>query len=155
MRVLALTCALSLLGVGVASAAEPSTFEFDARANAFPITNVQGTWSTPQARFTVGQRPWDDNTLHVQVSQAGTSYVIDFSRHDGAPVTTGTHTGQKVLVVNRNLGCRDLGADFTVDRLDLDDNGIVTALDASAEHRCGDDATNALLVKIHYVRGTD
>lgn len=153
MRVLALTCALSLLGAGVASAAEPSTFEFDAKANAFPITATQGTWTTPQAEFIVSQRAWDDNTLHIDVSGPGARYTVDLSRHDGTPVATGTHTDQKALVINRGLGCRDLTADFTVDRLDLDDQGIVTALDVSLEHRCGDSPNNTLLVNVHYVRG--
>ncbi|WP_439660871.1 hypothetical protein ACSHWB_04780 [Lentzea sp. HUAS TT2] len=151
MRVLALTCALSLLGAGVASAADPSTFEFDADANAFPITATQGTWTTPQ--FVVSQRAWDDNTLHIDVSGPGARYTVDLSRHDGTPVATGTHTDQKALVINKGLGCRDLAADYTVDRLDLDDQGVVTALDLSLEHRCGDSPDNALLVNVHYVRG--
>ncbi|MFD5824519.1 hypothetical protein [Lentzea sp. NPDC060358] len=140
------------MGAGAASAAEPSTFAFDAAANAFPITATSGEWTSPPATFTVSRREWDGNTLHVSVSNAGKTYVVDLSRHDGNPITTGTHTGQKALVVNRNLGCTDTSADFTVDRLDLNDQGVVTALDASVDHRCGDSPTNTLLVHVHYVR---
>ncbi|MGW4209877.1 hypothetical protein ACWEIJ_17955 [Lentzea sp. NPDC004789] len=154
MRILALTCALSLLGAGVASAGEPSSFVFDAEAHAFPITATSGKWTTPETEFIVSQRVWDDNTLHVDVDnpQARTYYVVDLSRHDGNPITPGTYTGQRAKVISWNLGCIDDKADFTVDRLDLDDRGIVTALDASVEHHCGDKPDNALRVQIHYVR---
>jgi hypothetical protein len=154
MRVLALTCVLSLFGAGVASASEPSSFVFDAEAGAFPITATSGEWTTPQTEFIVSQRVWDDNTLHVDVenSQARTYYVVDLSRHDGHPITPGTYTDQRAKVIRFNLGCIDDKADFTIDRLDLDDRGIVTALDGSVEHRCGDKPDNTLRVKIHYVR---
>lgn len=155
MRVLALTCALSLLGAGVASADEPSSFIFDAEANAFPITAVKGELTTPQTEFIVSQRVWDNNTLHVDASndRTRTYYTVDLSRHDGNLITPGTYTDQKALVINWNLGCVDNAADFTIDRLDLDDQGIVLALDGSVEHRCGDEPDNAFRVKIHYVRG--
>lgn len=153
MRILVLTCALSLLGAGVAAADEPSRFVFDAEANAFPITATSGDWTAPQAEFIVSQRVWDDNTLHVDVERAGTVYVVDLSRHDGAPIAPGTYTDEKALVIHKGLGCIDKSADFTIDRLDLDDQGIVLALDGSVEHRCGDKPDNAFRAKIHYVRG--
>lgn len=154
MRVLALTCALSLLGAGVASADEPSRFVFDAEANAFPIAATSGEWTTPQTEFIVGQRGWDNNTLHVDVDnpQAKTYYVVDLSRHDGNPITPGTYTDERAIVIEKGLGCIDDKADFTIDRLDLDDQGIVTALDGSVEHRCGDKPDNAFRAKISYRR---
>ncbi|GGN15647.1 hypothetical protein GCM10011609_65350 [Lentzea pudingi] len=154
MRVLALTCALTLLGAGVASAAEPSTFTFDAEAGAFPISAVSGEWTTPDAEFIVGQRGWDDNTLHIDVEsrQARTYYVVDLSRHDGLPITPGTYTDERAIVIEKGLGCIDDKADYTIDRLELDDRGFVTALDGSVEHRCSDKPDNAFRAKISYRR---
>lgn len=156
MRVLALTCAFLFLGGTAASAAEePSRFVFDAEVNAFPITATNGELTTPQTELIVSQRGWDNNTLHVSASndRTRTYYTVDLSRHDGNLITPGTYTDQKALVINWGLGCIDDKADFTVDRLDLDDLGIVTAFDGSVEHRCGDKPDNALRVKVHYVRG--
>jgi hypothetical protein len=153
MRVFALTCALLVLGAGVASADEPSRFFFDAEAGAFPITATSGDWSAPQAKFIVSRRPWDDNNLHIDVEQAWTHHVVELFRHDGDPITTGTYNDQKALVISKGLGCYDNAADFTIDRLDLDEQGIVLALDGSVEHRCGDKPDNAFRAKIHYVRG--
>lgn len=152
MRVLALSCALTLLGAGVASAAEPSTFTFDAEANAFPISAVSGVWTTPDAEFIVGQRR--NNTLHIDVEsrRARTYFIVDLARHDGLPITPGTYTDQKAWVVEKGLGCIDNAADFTIDRVELDDNGLAIALDGSVEHRCGDKPDNAFRAKIHYVR---
>ncbi len=89
MRILALTCVPSLLGAGVASAGEPSSFVFDAEAHAFPITATSGEWTTPQTELMVSRRVWDDNALHVYVgnSQANTYYVVDLSRHDENSIT--------------------------------------------------------------------
>jgi hypothetical protein len=153
MRVLALSCAFLLLGSAAAAAAEePSRFVYDAEANAFPITAVNGELATPQTELIVSQRVWDNNTLHVSASndRTRTYYTVDLSRHDGNLITPGTYTDQKALVINWNLGCIDDRADFTVDRLDLDDRGIVTAFDGSVEHRCGDKPDNAFRAKISY-----
>lgn len=154
MRILALTCAFTLLGAGVASAAEPSTFLFDAEPGAFPISSVRGEWTTPDAEFIVGRRGWDANTLHIDVEsrQAGTYYVVDLSRHDGKPITVGTYTDERALVIEKSLGCVDDKADYTIDRLELDDRGLVTVLDGSFEHRCGDKPDNAFRAKISYRR---
>ncbi|MGW6448083.1 hypothetical protein [Lentzea sp. NPDC055074] len=153
MRVLALTCALTLLGAGVASADEPSTFTFDAEANAFPISSVSGEWSTPDAEFIVGQRR--NNTLHIDVesSKARTYYVVDLSRHDGLPITPGTYTDERAIVIGGGFYCADDKADFTIDRVDLDEGGLATALDGSVEHRCGDKPDNAFRAKISYRSG--
>ncbi|MFD9699599.1 hypothetical protein [Lentzea sp. NPDC059081] len=147
MRVLALTCALSLAGAGVATADEPSRFVFEAAAQAFPITATSGDWTAPPAQIQVSLT---GNAVTVRATNQTQTYVVELERHDGNPITPGTHTDQKVLVVNRNLGCRDTTADFTVDRLDLDGQGAVTAFDASVVHRCGNRQVNELRATIHF-----
>ncbi|MFI6101604.1 hypothetical protein ACIA8G_39170 [Lentzea sp. NPDC051213] len=128
---------------------------FDAEANAFPITATSGDWTAPLSEIRVGQRVWDNNTLRVYAenNELQTYYVVELSRHDGQPITPGTYTDQKALVINKSLGCYDNTADFTVERLDIDAEGLLTAFDGAVEHRCGPEPDNALRVKVHFVRG--
>lgn len=124
-----------------------------AGANAFPITATSGDWTAPLAEIRVGHRAEDDAIrVHAESDKLRTYYTLELSRHDGKPITPGTYTDQKVLVINRNLGCIDDTANFTVERLDANDQGIITAFDGTAEHTCGDQPDNALRVKVHYQR---
>ena len=126
---------------------------FDAEAGAFPVTATSGDWSAPEAEFIVGHRQQNGDYLHIDVDKAGTYYVIDLWRHDGQRITPGTYVDQKARVIGKGLHCDDNAADFTIDRLELTEQGFVAVLDGSVEHRCGTGPDNAFRAKFHYVRG--
>lgn len=146
MRALGLAAVLVAVFSGVAGAAPDSSLSFDAEEHAFPVHGRSGVHSVE-----VRASEFEGDLRLDAVDASGWDYIrIEVP---GAPFAPGVYTDRPVLVINFNLGCWDPTGDITIEKLQRDGDGRITALDAAVEHRCpSEHPDNAFRAKFRYTR---
>jgi hypothetical protein len=157
----------SVLGVatpGAWAAESAAVVEFEGDAGAHPVDGRSGTWASPgyEVRF------WEyENVVKADAaSWDGWDWIrIEIGGPAGAPLEPGTYTGArhpspghdgptiKVVAATRETGglsCGDDRATVTVERVERDEYGTLTAFDADVEHRCGAESGPALRAHLHF-----
>ena len=134
---------------------------FEAEQGAWPVSGRSGHWGegeTDEVRF------WEHENIVKMDAETDRGFdwiAIELSNANGTPLTTGTYSdvrnrqfhpeGPGILVISNGFGCGEDYASFTISRIDRDESGTLTALDASVEQRCGDPAGPAFHARLHYV----
>jgi len=151
IRTALVAAALLLATSGVAVANDTPSFIWDSDAEAHPTHGRSGSWTPPEV-FWVSER--EDNSIHIYgEDRSGWEYLgIRLYRHDGQRITEGTHTDQRVHVVDRGLGWFDDGAEFTVSHIAYGEDGRISEFDAAIEHHYQDRPNSTLRAKLHYHR---
>lgn len=157
--VLAAVCGTAPAVSAVPAVESGAVFTFDAEAGAHPVGDRSGEWSTPGYEI----RVWEYDAV-VKVDAAtwsGTDFIrVELNGPGGAPLTTGYYPGVRnrgadlvspgMQVISNGLGCGDHYGEFTITRIERDDDGGLTALDATFTQRCGDPAGPALHGSIQF-----
>ncbi|MET9231677.1 hypothetical protein [Lentzea sp. NPDC003310] len=147
------TVALLLATAAPASADATGYLIWDSDAGAWPTEGRSGTWTPPEL-FSVREDPEEGNLIRVKGESAdGWEYLmIELYRHDGQRITEGDFTDQRVLVVNHGLGWYDDGAEFAVEHIAYNDEGVISEFEGSVEHHYRDEPDSTFRAKISYRR---
>jgi hypothetical protein len=129
---------------------------FEAEERAFPVAGRSAVFADPGHEV----RVWEfGNVLKIDAATWDGRDVIriEWRSPDGGPLGPGAfQQGQdpetlRMLVVHGGLGCDDPAlAAVVVDRIDRDEAGTLTALDATFEQRCSAGADTAFRGQVHF-----
>ncbi len=144
--------ALLLATAAPASAAPTGHLIWDSDPQAQPTKGRSGTWTPPEL-FSVRQKD-NSNTIRVYgEDSSGWNYIsFEMARHDGRPITEGSYTDQRVLVVYQGLGWWDESAEFTVEHVAYDANGHINEFDGAVVHNYHDKPDTTFRAKISFRR---
>lgn len=157
--VLTAAAGLGVALVPVASADPVQTVDYVAEAGSHPLHGT-AHYAGPGDEV----RVWvNAGILKVDVQSGFSDLRVEMSPPAGETLHTGTYTGARYrwtedpatdtpgfLVVSGGLGCGDVYADFTVDRLDRAADGTVTGLDATFVQRCDSPDGPATRGEVHF-----
>jgi len=151
--------ALAAAAVPVASADPVQTVDYVSDEGAHPMHGT-AHYAGPGDEI----RVWvSAGILKVDVQSGFTDLRVEMSPAAGDTLHTGTYTGARYRwseapagdtpgfsAVTGGLGCGDDYAEFTLDRLDRADDGLVTDLDATFVQRCGSPDGPATRGEVHF-----
>ncbi|WP_330273304.1 hypothetical protein OG205_41860 [Lentzea sp. NBC_00516] len=148
MKFLALAAVLSTTVV-----APVQEFSFEAEANAWPVHGRSAHLSAPTDEIRVGLRR-ADNTIRIHAEYNGLRdyLLVELKRHDEQLITAGSYHDEQVRVFGDGFVCTDDTADFTVDRVEYNDDGWTDVFAASITHTCGDQPFNAFRARVDFNR---
>jgi hypothetical protein len=145
--------------IAMADVVEPSaSFEISAETGAWPVRSGH-LWEAPADELMV----WENaNIVKVDASTAdGWNYVrLELNAAGLAPLQVGSYqdvryresnpAGPGILLVSNGFGCGTDVAEFTIDKIERDAGGRLTALDADFEQRCGSATAPATRGAVHF-----
>jgi hypothetical protein len=136
--------------------APAAVVRFQAEARAYPVAGRSGVFADPGHEV----RVWEyANVVTIDAATWDGRDVIrmEWRSPDGGPLGPGAfQQGQapetlRTLVVHGGLGCAAPAlAAVVVDRIDRDEAGALTALDATFEHRCAAGPDTAFRGQVHF-----
>jgi hypothetical protein len=144
--------------VAMADTTESASLEISSETGAWPVSNSH-RWETPADEFMVWE---NENIVKVDASTMdGRNYVrVELNATGFVPLRVGTYEGVRnrlldpggpgILVVSGGFGCGTDFAEFTIDRIERDAGGKLTALDADFEQRCGSATAPASRGEVHF-----
>jgi hypothetical protein len=135
-----------------------SSLEIASEPGAWPVLGSH-RWELPADQVDIWER---ENIVKVDASTAdGRNYVrLELNAAGFAPLRVGTYqdvrfresnpAGPGILLVSNGFGCGTDVAEFTIDRIERDPGGRLTALDADFEQRCGRATAPATRGEVHF-----
>jgi len=148
-----LTAAVLVVATATPASAEPTGYLIWDSDPDGATHGHSATWTPPEL-FSVREDTRQGNNLIRIKGEAsdGWEYIgIELFRHDGQRIGEGHYTDQRAVVIYHGLGSVDDSADFDVEHIAYDADGLIREFDGSLVH--GNDRPNgAFRAKISYRR---
>ncbi|MEO6084037.1 MAG: hypothetical protein ABIQ18_13140 [Umezawaea sp.] len=124
------------------------SIEFNAEPGAYPVDGKSGYWKDPEQEVRISERFVEGRGTVLKADGDNGRYYfrLELLAPGGAPLVVGEYTAQTqrptadqggLVLISGGLACLDVsGSRFTVERLDRDEAGVVTALDVDVEQHC-------------------
>jgi len=162
LAALPVAAALAVLATPVAFAdtTSVSSFDFTAEPGSLAITG-SGHWAAPAQDVEI----WENNNV-VKVDATpdnGFHYIrVELTGPNGEPLHVGTYSNvgdptrhpdqPGILAISQGLGCHADAGTITVDRVERDGAGALTAFDGSFDHHCAGPTSPTFHGEIHFQR---